>query len=225
MTWLANNYDHVLHLLWMHLLLVVPAIIATLLISVPLGYATTQTPRLRELFLTTTGLIYSIPSLPLLIVLPIILGIPLRSNLNVQIALTLYGCSLLIRAAADAFDQVDRQVLNASTALGMSKLSVFWKVHLPLAGPAILAGLRVVSVATIALATIGALLGISSLGLLFTDGLQRSIMLSVLTGIVMTVALAVAIDLLLVVFGRLLMPYQRVMKANSSEVVKAGMPA
>lgn len=225
MTWLANNYDHVAHLLWMHLLLVVPAIIATLLISVPLGYAATQTLRLREIFLTATGLIYSIPSLPLLIMLPVFLGIPLRSNLNVQIALTLYGCSLLVRATADAFDQVDHQILNASTALGMNKLSVFWKVHLPLAGPAILAGLRVVSVATIALATIGALLGISSLGLLFTDGLQRSIMLSVITGIVMTVLLAVVIDLLLVAFGRLLMPYQQVMKANSADTAKVEVSA
>ncbi|MCS4485262.1 ABC transporter permease subunit [Gleimia sp. 6138-11-ORH1] len=220
MSWLANNYQHVINLLWMHLLLVIPAIIATLLVSVPAGYVATKTPRLRELLLTGSGLIYSIPALPLLILLPVLLGIPLRSNLNVQIGLTLYGCSLLIRAAADAFDQVDRQILSAAQALGMGKHTIFWKVHLPLAGPAILAGLRVVAVSTIALATIGALLGISSLGLLFTDGLQRSIMASVITGIVMTVILAVLIDLLLVGIGRLLMPFPQAKTHKSGQLSK-----
>ncbi|EEH64717.1 ABC transporter, permease protein [Gleimia coleocanis DSM 15436] len=223
MMWVFDNFDRVLHLLLMHLQLVVPAIVATLLISVSVAYGVTKLPRIREWVLTASGLLYSIPSLPLLIVLPLILGIPLRSNLNVQVALTIYGCSLLIRAAADAFDQVDSKVLQASLACGMSPLQCFWKVHLPLAGPAILAGLRVVAVSTIALTTIGALLGISSLGSLFTDGLMRSIVAEVITGIVATVLLAVSVDFLLVLLGRLVMPFQKVMRSKQKQNAKLVM--
>lgn len=213
MTWVFNNLDLVFNLLWMHLLLVFPAILATLLVSVPVAFLITRVPVVREWVLTATGLLYSIPSLPLLIMLPVFLGIPLRSNLNVQVALTMYGCALLIRAAADAFDQVERSVLQASVACGMSPLQVFWRVHLPLAGPAILAGLRVVAVSSIALTTIGALLGISSLGFLFTDGLMRSIPVEVFTGIVGTICLAVAVDFFLVFLGRLLMPFQFIQRS------------
>jgi osmoprotectant transport system permease protein len=83
-------------------------------------------------------------------------------------------------------------------------------VELPLAGPVLLAGLRVVAVSTISLTTVGAVLGIGSLGLLFTDGLQRSIPEEVLTGIVLTIAIALIVDLLLVWLGRAIMPWTRV---------------
>ena len=82
-------------------------------------------------------------------------------------------------------------------------------MELPLAGPTLLAGLRVVAVSTVSLVTVGAVLGIPSLGLLFTDGFQRGILAEIITGILLTVAVALVLDAVLVLAGRLLLPWTR----------------
>ena len=93
--------------------------------------------------------------------------------------------------------------------MGYGGLRRFVTVELPLAGPTLLAGLRVVAVSTVSLVTVGAVLGVESLGSLFTDGFQRGILVEILTGIVLTAALALLLDGLLVLVGRLLMPWTR----------------
>ena len=80
-------------------------------------------------------------------------------------------------------------------------------MELPLAGPVLLAGLRVVAVSTVSMVTVGVLVGIRSLGYLFMDGLQRRIPAEIVTGIVATVLVALVVDLVLVALGRLLMPW------------------
>ncbi|MFZ4449124.1 ABC transporter permease subunit, partial [Klebsiella pneumoniae] len=87
----------------------------------------------------------------------------------------------------------------------------------PLAGPVILAGLRVASASTIALATVGILVGIQNIGYLFTNGLQRRILPEVFTGVLAVVVIALVIDLLLVLAGRLLMPWTRGTKTVSRQ--------
>jgi osmoprotectant transport system permease protein len=208
-TWISQNLDFIGFTLYAHLYLAVPAIFFSLIISVPIAYLATKHPRIRELTLTSTGLLYAIPSLPLFVLIPIIAGVPLRSSTNVHIVLTVYGCALLVRAAADAFDSVDKDVLNAAEATGYGAVRLFLGVHLPLAGPAILAGLRVVAVSTISLTTVGAVLGIKSLGSLFTDGFQRDIVPEIFTGLVLTMALALVVDLVIVALGKLVMPFDR----------------
>jgi osmoprotectant transport system permease protein len=126
----------------------------------------------------------------------------------VIIALTIYGVALMARASADGLRSVDPDVIRASSAMGYSAWTQFWKVELPLAGPVLLAGLRVVAVSTVSLTTVGAVLGVKSLGLLFTDGAQRDIPEEILAGIVITVALAAIIDGLLVGIGNALMPWR-----------------
>jgi osmoprotectant transport system permease protein len=86
---------------------------------------------------------------------------------------------------------------------------MFWRVDLPLALPVILAGVRVVTVSTISLATIGALVGIAGLGSLLTDGFQRGITSEVVVGILVTAILALALDGLLLLTGRILAPWRR----------------
>jgi osmoprotectant transport system permease protein len=100
-------------------------------------------------------------------------------------------------------------IAEAATAIGFGRWSRFWRIELPLAGPTLIAGIRVVAVSTVSLATVGAVLGVKSLGLLFTDGIQRNIPEEILAGIIATVAIAVAIDIALVALGRLLMPWSR----------------
>jgi osmoprotectant transport system permease protein len=119
-------------------------------------------------------------------------------------------------------------VRQASTAVGYGSFRRFWAVDFPLAGPVILAGLRVTAASTISLATVGILVGITNLGYLFTNGLQRRIIPEVLAGVVAVVLLAIVVDLLLVLAGRMLMPWSRrvpTAKLRRSPAIPAGAGA
>jgi osmoprotectant transport system permease protein len=163
----------------------------------------------RGTLITLTGLLYTIPSLALLILLPAVFGYSILSESNLIIALIIYGVALLVRAVADGLDSVDADTRLAATAMGYGAFRRFWAVDFPLAGPVILAGLRVMAVSTIALATVGILVGVTNLGYLFTNGLQRRIIEEVFSGVVAVVLLALVIDGLLVLLGRVLLPWAR----------------
>lgn len=209
MNWVVNNLDLIALRTWEHLLLSIPPIILSLLISVPIGWAANRYRFSRPATLTVLGLLYAIPSLPLFIMLPIFLGTGLRDPINVVVALTLYGVALMVRTTADGLDSVSPDVRDSASAVGFGSASRFWQVDLPLAGPVLVAGIRVVAVSTVSLVTVGAVLGVKSLGLFFTDGFQRGITAEVMTGIVMTVVLALAIDGTIVILGRIMMPWSR----------------
>lgn len=210
MNWLWGNLDRVGELTLVHLALSVPAVILSFVISVPIGWAAWRYRWSRGVVLGLCGILYAIPSLPLFIALPGIIGTSARSPINVVVALTLYGIALMVRTAADAFGDIDPDIRLSATAVGYSPPGRFFKVELPLAGPTLLAGLRVVIVSTVSLVTVSAVLGIQSLGSLFTDGFQRNIPVEVATGIVVTVALALLLDFAAVLIGRLLLPWTRV---------------
>lgn len=209
MSWFLDNWQWVAELTWIHIKLCIPAIALAVLIAVPLGYVGFRWPRVGGPVASFTSLLYAIPALPLIIVLPMLLGTTLRSPVTIVAALTIYGVALLVRNATDAFGSVDSFARESARAMGMSRWASFWKVELPLAGPVLLSGIRVVSVSTISLATIGALVGMPSLGSLLTDGFQRGILGEVLSGIVMTVVLALVMDALLLLLGRILLPWSR----------------
>lgn len=209
MTWLALNWQQVVTLAVAHLLLSLPAIIISVLIAVPIGRLAFRRPRIGGAVSATATLLYAIPALPLLIIIPAIAGTPLRSSATMIIALSVYGVALLTRTAADAFSSVDGGVRTAAVAVGHSPRSVFWRIDLPLAVPVLIGGIRVMAVSTIGLVTIGALIGVPSLGTLLTDGFQRGIAAEVATGVIATVVLALLIDAALVLTGRLLAPWAR----------------
>ena len=213
MNWLSANWAQVLSLGASHLLLAVPAIAVTVLVAVPIGRLAFMRPRIGRPLLGLATLLYAIPALPMLIVIPLVFGTPLRSGTTMIIALSVYGVSLLVRTAEDAFASVDPEVRDAAVAVGNSATSVFWRVDLPLATPVLISGIRVVTVSTIALVTIGALIGVPSLGTLLTDGFQRGIVAEVATGILATVILALALDGLLLVAAWLLTPWTRPSRA------------
>ena len=224
MTWLWSNLDLVGELILVHLALSVPAIILSFVVSIPIGWLAHRYRWSRGVLLSLCALLYAIPSLALFVALPAITGLGLRSPLNLVIALTLYGIAVIVRTAADAFDAVERDVLQSATSMGYSSVGRFWGVELPLAGPVLLSGLRVVVVSTVSLATVGAVIGVPSLGSLFTDGFQRGIEVEIATGIVATIALALLLDWLCVVVGRALMPWSRgdgaAARAQSSTLVE-----
>ena len=209
MNWLWSNLDLVGELMLVHLALSVPAIILSFVISVPIGWLAHRYRWSRGVLLSLCALLYAVPSLALFVALPPITGLSLRSPLNLVIALTLYGIAVIVRTAADAFDSVEPDVSQSATAVGYSTVGRFWGVELPLAGPVLLSGVRVVIVSTVSLATVGAVIGVPSLGSLFTDGFQRGIQAEIFTGIVATILLALALDWASVLIGRLLMPWSR----------------
>lgn len=207
MTWVVGNLGDIwLHTLE-HLQIALPPIILSFLIAIPVGWAANRFRPARGAILTIASLLYAIPSLPLLIVIPVIIGTDLQNPVNVTIALTLYGLALMARSTADGLKSVDPDVRQSATAMGYSAWTRFWRVEFPLAGPVLLAGIRVVSVSTISLTTVGGVLGIPGLGLLFTDGFQRNIPEEIATGIVLVIIIALVIDQLLVLLGRALMPW------------------
>lgn len=209
MSWLLKNWEHVVDLLIQHLSLSIPAILIAVLVAVPIGRLAFRRPRIGEPILSASTLLYAIPSLPLLVIIPAIFGMSPRSPWVMVIALSLYGIALLVRSAADGFASVDKTVRQGAIAVGHSPMSVFWRVDLPLSLPVLMPGIRVVTVSTISLVTIGALIGVPSLGSLLTDGFQRGIMASVVTGIVATMFLALLLDLLLQILERILTPWAR----------------
>lgn len=212
MTWVLNNLDLIGTLAVEHLRQSLIAIFAGFVLSLPLGVVAWRIQPLRGFITTSTGLLYTIPSLALLMILPAIVGFSATSETNLIVALTIYAIAIMVRAVADGLQSVDPAVSEAATAMGYSGARRFWMVDLPLAGPVILAGLRITAVSTVSLATVGILVGVTNLGYLFTNGLQRRIIAEVLAGIVTVAVLALLIDLLLIMAGRLLLPWLATVK-------------
>lgn len=209
MNWAADNVDLLAAATREHLVLVLPPIVLSLLISVAVAWSVSRARRAAGAVTVVSALLYTIPSLPLFLVIPVMIGTPLRSSINVVIALTIYGFALLAPTAIAATRGAAAPTVDAASAIGYSSRQLFWQVQLPLAGPEILAALRVVSASTISLATLGSILGIAGLGRLFTDGFQRDLQAEIISGIVLTVGLALLADLLIVVGGRMLLPWTR----------------
>ena len=209
MNWLSGSWALIGELTLTHLTIAVPAIIASVLIAVPIGAWAQRSKGVGGVVLSFLTVLFAVPSLPLLIVIPVLSGIALRSRVNMVVVLTIYGIAVLIRQCAEAFAAVPVDVLESADALGMSRLRRFCTVELPLAVPVIVSGTRVVITSTVALVTIGAFIGVRSLGTLFTDGFQRGLTVEVLAGLVMTIALALLLDALAVGIGALMTPWRR----------------
>ncbi|WP_454044346.1 ABC transporter permease [Cellulosimicrobium sp. Marseille-Q8652] len=213
MTWVADNLDLIGRLTVEHLRQSAVPILLGFLVSIPAGWFAYRFRLTRGLVLTLVGLLYTIPSLALFALLPPILGISFLSEVNLVIALTIYAVAIMTRFVADALDSVDAVVRQAAVAVGYGPWRRFWQVDLPLAGPVVLAGLRVTAVSTISLATVGILIGIDNLGYLFTNGYQRQIVAEILAGVVAVVVIALVVDGLLVLLGRLVLPWTRTVRA------------
>ncbi|MBY0795353.1 ABC transporter permease [Corynebacterium parakroppenstedtii] len=216
MNWVITNWEDIAELTGQHLRLALPPIVFSLLIAIPIGRYAFSHPLFGRPLLNAASLMYAVPSLPLIITIPIIIGTPLRSNLTMITALTVYGVALLVRTAADAFASVDARTRDAAVALGHSPHTILWKVDLPLAIPVIASGLRVVASSTIGLVTIGTLVGIPSLGSLLTDGFQRGITAEVTAGIIATIIVALIIDAIIQGLTWLLTPWSHASGGASS---------
>ncbi len=219
MDWFFDNIGLVLSLSLDHIRLSAIPIVVSFFVAVPLGWVAHRYAWSKPLVLTTVGLLYTIPSLALFMLIPALLGISVLSEINVVLALSVYAVAIMVRTAADAFASIDPAFLRSATALGYSESGRHYAVELPLAGPVLLAGIRVVSVSTVSLVTVGVLVGVPSLGFFFTDGFQRRIIPEVMTGVVMTLVIALLFDLLLVLAGRLILPWARIAEREHKQAI------
>jgi osmoprotectant transport system permease protein len=208
-SWTLDNLHLIGTLTLNHVGLAVIPIVASVVLSIPLGWLANRNRFLRSIVITGGSLLYTIPSLPLFVILPLLIPTRVLDSANLVVALTIYGVAIMARSAADALASVDATTLDASTAIGFSSRARFFRVELPLAGPVLLAGIRIVSVSTIALVSVGVIIGSANLGYLFQNGKQRGILEEVVVGIVVSLLLALIFDLVIVAIGRLLMPWNR----------------
>ncbi len=210
MTWLADNWRTVLDLAVSHLYLAGIPLVVGLLVSLPLGWAAKRWSRSYPALITTTGLLYTIPSLALFVLMPVVLGTKILDPVNVVVAMTVYTVALLVRTVADGLRAVPDHIEQAATAMGYRGLRRLLGVELPLAVPVIAAGLRVAAVSNVSIVSVASLLGVSQLGDLLVDGYNRVIWGELVTGILACIVLALLFDTLIVTGSRLLTPWQRV---------------
>ncbi|MDO9457472.1 ABC transporter permease [Nocardioides sp.] len=209
MRWTRDNLDQIQELTLNHVQLAILPIVLSFVLAIPLGWLANRNRVLRSIVVTGGSLLYTIPSLPLFVILPTIIPTRVLDDTNLVVALTIYGVAIMARSAADALASVDRSTIDASTAVGYSTAARFFRVELPLAGPVLLAGIRVVSVSTIALVSVGVIIGSENLGYFFQNGKQRGILEEVVVGIVISLLLALVFDVIIVALGRVLMPWNR----------------
>ncbi|CDP87824.1 MULTISPECIES: ABC transporter permease [Mycolicibacterium] len=209
MRYLLNHLDDLWVLTVVHLRLSLVPIVLGLLIAVPLGAAVQRTTALRRLTTLTASIIFTIPSLALFVVLPLIIPTRILDEANVIVALTLYTTALLVRAVPEALDAVPEQVRDAATAVGYRPWVRMLKVELPLAIPVLIAGLRVVAVTNISMVSVGSVIGIGGLGTWFTEGYQSNKSDQIVAGIIAIFVLAIVIDTLIMLVGKAITPWNR----------------
>lgn len=209
---LGTRLSEVLDLGLQHAYLAGVPLLLGLLISLPLGWLAVRRRWLYPPLVGGTGLLYTIPSLALFVLLPGILGTRILDPVNVIAAMTLYTIALLTRTVADGLGAVPDHVRQAATAMGYGRGRRFLSVELPLAVPVVSAGLRVAAVSNVSMVSVAALIGVSQLGLLFTDGFSRGAMGPILVGIAACVLLAILFDLLILAATRALTPWLRAVR-------------
>ena len=192
-----------------HLRLSLVPVLIGMAIAVPLGVLVQRAPVPRRLTTATAAIVFTIPSLALFVALPTIIGTRILDEANVMVALTAYTTALLVRAVLEALDAVPAQVSDAATAIGYPTVKRMLKVELPLSIPVLVAGLRVVVVTNIAMVSVGSVIGIGGLGTWFTAGYQTDKSDQIVAGIIALFVLAIVIDALIVLAGRLATPWER----------------
>ena len=157
-------------------------------------------------FVVFSAIVYTIPSLALFQLLVPVTGLTVTT---VEVALVGYTLLILYRNIIEGLRGVPTDVLEAARGMGLTRRQTLWRIELPLAVPAMIAGIRIATVSTIGLVTISFVLGLGGLGSLIYDGLTRQFRTPLVIGYAGCIALAVAADLLLLGLERLVTPWAR----------------
>ena len=203
-SWIPSNGHMIWQLTYENAYLgIVPALIG-LVISLPLGILASRWRWFYPPALAVVNILYAVPSLALFIALIPAFGL---TDTTVVIALTVFSLCVILPNVVAGLQAVPGSVKQAATAMGYGPVRRLITVELPLATPVIIAGLRIGVVAGVSLASIGQLIGVSSLGYLFIDGLQRSFPTEIYIGLFLIIVLALVCDLVIITIRRFLTPW------------------
>jgi osmoprotectant transport system permease protein len=206
--YLQRNYDDLLLAGREHILITFAAVLLAIAIAVPLALLVRRYRRLQVPVLAMSGVLYTIPSLALITGLWPWLGL---TPLTVIAALALYALLVVLRNILVGLDGVAPEVVDAARGMGYGGGRMLWQVQVPLALPTILAGIRIATVSTVGLVTVGALVGHGGFGSVILDGFVNNFFhAQILAGTVLVVVLALALEGLLVLLERALTPWTRV---------------
>jgi osmoprotectant transport system permease protein len=210
--WVSDHLDEIRTRLAEHITLTFWAVLLGFLIAFPLALLAVRYRRLYPPVIGVTGVLYTIPSIALFVFLIPWTGL---SRTTALVPLVAYTLLILIRNIVAGLDGVPPEVREAAQGMGYRPLRQLFSVELPLALPAIVAGIRIATVTTIGLITVTALIGQGGLGQFMIDGFQRDFRTPLTVGIILSVALAVVADLLLVGAQRLVSPWARAERRSS----------
>lgn len=191
MSYIFNNPDIILKLLWEHIQLAIGSLIIATLIAIPVGYFIHGKERLTTAVLGIFGIFYTIPSLVMMILLLPLFGLNAKT---VIVALVLYCQIILMRNIIAGLDGIEPGVMEAAKGLGMTRLQQFVQVQLPLILPVLIAGMRLAAVVSTAIATVGALFGAGGLGTLLFNGISQGRFDKIVAGSVVVALLAAALN-------------------------------
>jgi len=189
-----------------HILITVAAVAFGVLIAFPLAMLARRYPRFEATILGVSTGLYTIPSLALF---PLLVPFTGLSPTTVVIGLGLYALTILVRSILEGLRSVPADVRESATGLGYGAGRLLLRVELPLALPVIMAGLRVATVSTVALTTVGSLVAYGGLGNLIKDGVNTNFRAELLAAAVLCVVLAVILDVLIVLAQRFLTPWTK----------------
>jgi osmoprotectant transport system permease protein len=209
MTWVLDHLGDIWSYALQHAWLAALPLLIGLLVAIPLGWLARRYSWLYTPIVAGTGLLYTIPSLALFILMPLLLGTRILDAENVVAAMTIYTVALLTRTVADGLGAVPESVIASATAMGLRPVRRLLTVELPLAVPVVAAGLRVAAVSNVSIVSVAALIGVPQLGSLFTDGFSRDFLDPIVAGLVACVLLALLLDLVIIAVARVLTPWTR----------------
>lgn len=194
MDYLLERPDFVFDAVIEHLYITVVSVLGTLIIGVLLGILITRMRALYDPVLTIAGVIYTVPSLAMFVLLIPILGIGFKSAV---VALVLYSLLIIVRNTAVGIDSVDPNILEAARGMGMTKFGILARVELPLAIPVIFAGIRIATVSAISIATIAAFIGAGGIGTLLFEGLSSQRNDKIVAGALAASVMAISAEVIL----------------------------
>jgi osmoprotectant transport system permease protein len=207
--YLRDHHTDVVQWFVTHVWLSVLPVVIGLLIALPIGWVAARYRWIYSPLTNLAGVLYTIPSVALFVIMPSILHTKILSPINVVVALTVYSVALLVRVVADGLSAVPAEIRASATAMGFKGLGRFLRVELPIAVPVITAGLRVATVSNVSLVSAASLIGVAQLGSLFTAGFSLQVMSTVLLGILLCLLLALVLDAVILLVSRWLTPWQR----------------
>ncbi|HEV2216332.1 MAG TPA: ABC transporter permease [Candidatus Dormibacteraeota bacterium] len=204
--WLFSHVSRFTDALQQHIALTFIAVTLALVISLPLGVAAQRWRVVRNPAFVIFGIVYTIPSIALFALLIPYTGL---SATTAEIGLVGYAVLIILRNVVVGLDSVPPDVVDAANGMGYRPLARLLRVELPLALPAIFAGVRIATVTTIGLVTITAVIGLGGLGQLIEEGLVDDFRTPLVVATVLSILLALVADLFLAGVQKVALPWSR----------------